>query len=203
MRSTLCAALVALALTGGAAQAQQPAFKMAYVNTGALMEVAPGRAAADSALQKISDGFKAQIQKMQDSIQALYTDYTKKEPTLSAAQKDLKQKAIQGLETELQAKNLQLQQQFQQRSQELYAPVQEAVKKVLEDIRVEDGYAMILANDPAGPGVIVSADKNLDITERVVARLRTVAATTKTNQTKPAVTAPAGVVKPPPKPPTQ
>ncbi len=84
------------------------------------------------------------------------------------------------------------------------APIQEEVRKVLDDIRGEDGYSLILDHTP-GQSPIVSADKNLDITDRVVARLRTLAA----NGMKPAApnakpTAPgtAGVTKPP-KPPTQ
>jgi hypothetical protein len=43
---------------------------------------------------------------MQDSINALLTKYQKDEPTLSAAAKDSKQKAIQALETEFQAQQL-------------------------------------------------------------------------------------------------
>jgi outer membrane protein len=202
MRSTIRATAVALGFTAlSASLAQGQAFKIAFVNTATLMDAAPGRASADSALAKMGDGFKVQISKMQDSIQSLITDYTKKEATLTTAQKDSRQKAIQALETELQAKNLQLQQQFAQKQQELYAPIQEAVKKVIEDIRVEDGYAMILANDPQQSS-IVAADKNLDITDRMVARLRTVKASNSAN--KPAATnAPAGVTRPPARPPAQ
>jgi len=77
------------------------------------------------------------------------------------------------------------------------------VRKVLEDIRVEDGYSMILSNEPGASPILV-ADKNLDITERVVARLRTVQATkaaTPATQQKPAgapANAPAGVTRPRP-----
>ena len=78
------------------------------------MENAPGRAAADSALAKVSDDFKKQLSKLQDSLNAMALDYQKKEPTLTAAVKETRQKAINALETDLQAKNLQLQQQFQQ-----------------------------------------------------------------------------------------
>jgi outer membrane protein len=203
MRSMFRAATVALGLTalagfGSVAGAQGA--KIAYVNTQALMENAPGRAAADSTLAKVSEDFKKQLSKLQDSLNAMALDYQKKEPTLSAALKETRQKAINALETDLQAKNLQLQQQFQQRQQELYAPVTEAVKKVLDDIRQEDGIAIIFSNDP-GQSPIVSADKNLDVTDRVVSRLRTVAAAQKTNAAKPGAAAPTGVVKP--KPPTQ
>ena len=79
-----------------------------------------------------------------------------------------------------------------------------AVFHGVDDIRVEDGYAIILDNAP-GAGNIVSADKNLDITDRVVSRLRaTPAAKIAAPATKPgAPAAPAGVGKPPIKPPTE
>ena len=72
----------------------------------------------------------------------------------------------------------------------------------LDDIRVEEGYSAIFANDPQ-TSVIVSADKNLDITDKVSSRLRaTPAAKIKaTDAAKTNPTAPAGVVKP--KPPAQ
>jgi outer membrane protein len=200
MRSLFGVAAAALALTAAAGGAQAQA-KIAYVNTQALMEVAPGKAAADSALAKESQGYRAQLQKMQDSLNTMFTDYTKREPTLTAAQKETRQKAIQSLETELQAKQLQLEQQFAQRRNEVYAPITDAVKKVLDDIRSEDGYAIIFANDP-GASPIVSADKNLDITDRVVSRLRTVKAAPVVAPTKPAPTGPAGVTRPPARPPT-
>ena len=202
MRSLFGAAAAALAFTAVASVAEAQAQKIAYVNTQALMEVAPGKAAADSALAKESEGYRAQLQKMQDSLNSMFTNYTKKEPTLSAAQKETQQKAIQSFETDLQAKQLQLEQQFAQRRNEVYAPITEAVKKVLDDIRAEDGYALILANDP-GQSPIVSADKNLDITDRVVARLRTVKALpVAAPGSKTTPTGPAGVTRPPPKPPT-
>lgn len=201
MRSMVRAAGAALGLVlvAGVAQAQGGA-KIAYVNTEALMAAAPGRAQADSLLNKEGEGYRAQLQKMQDSLNNMLSSYQKKEPTMTAAQKDAAQKSMNALEQDLQAKNAQFQQQFQQRTNEVMAPITESVRKVLDDIRAEDGYAIIFANDP-GNSAIVAADKNLDITERVVARLRTVAAT------KPAAAAakpgaPAGVTTPK-KPPTQ
>jgi outer membrane protein len=199
MRSLLGAAVAALALMAVAGPVQGQA-KIAYVNTQALMEVAPGRAAADSALAKEGEGFRKQVQRLQDSLNAMFTDYTKKEPTLNAAQKDTRQKAIQSLETELQAKQLQLEQQFAQRRNEVYAPITEMVKKVLEDIGTEGGYTMILANDP-GQSPIVWADKNLDITDKVVLRLKgTKAPAAVAPKTNPSPTGPAGVVRPPSRP---
>jgi outer membrane protein len=202
MRSIVRATVIALVLpvTAVVAQAPQPGQgKIVFVNTQALMEAAPGRAAAESLLSKEGQGYQVQLQKLQDSLNAMLSNYQKAEPTLSATAKDTRQKALQALETELQAKNLQFQQQFDQRKNEVMAPITDLVKKVLDDIREEGGYAMILMNDP-GQSIIVSADKNLDITDRAVSRLRATKAPAAA-ATKPAPNSPAGVTRP--KPPAQ
>jgi len=202
MRSIVRATAIALALTvtTRVAQAQQPGQgKIVFVNTQALMEAAPGRAAAESLLSKEGKGFQDQLQKMQDSLNKLLSDYQKAEPALSATAKDARQKAIQALESDLQSKNAQFQQQFDQRKNEVMSPITDLVKKVLDDIRDENGYAMILMNDP-GQSIIVSADKNLDITDRAVSRLRASKAPAAA-ATKPAPNSPAGVTRP--KPPAQ
>src|SRR3954471_17719947 len=122
MRSIFRAASVALSFTVMSGVAQAQAAKIGYVNTQALMEAAPGRAAADSALQKTGEGFRAQLTALQDSAQKLLAKYQKDEPKMTPAAKDKAQKDLQTLDTELQAKNTQFQQQFEQRRNELYAP---------------------------------------------------------------------------------
>lgn len=202
MRSILRAAPVALALAAvltGTAGAQQAPFKIAYVNTAALLDAAPGRAQAESTFAKETDSYREQLKTLNDSLNTVIQSYQKAEPTLSAAQKTSRQKSIQEMEQRFQERQNQLQQQAAQRQNELMAPIMEQVRKVLDDIRSEDGYAMIIANDP-GQSVIVSADKNLDITDRVVARLRTLSAPKPAAKTG-AVPAPAGVTRP--KPPTE
>lgn len=207
MRSMVRATAIALGLVvvAGIAQAQgasAPAVKIGYVNTQALMEAAPGRVQAESLLTKEGDVYQKQLQGMQDSLNKMLAAYQKAEPTLTAAQKKTKQDAMQALETELQAKNLQFQQQFQQRQQEVMAPIQDVVRKVLDDIRAEDGYAMILDRTP-GQSPILSADKNLDITDRVISRLRATAKPALPAPKAGAPQTPAGVTRPPTKPPTQ
>jgi outer membrane protein len=203
MRSFLRAAsatLAVLTLTAAVshtAHAQQSAggFKIAFVNMGALLDNAPGRVQAESTYARETRGYGDQLKKMSDSLNTMFATYQKQEASLSATQKETKQKALRDLQEQLQEKQQQLSQQAQQRQNELMAPIMEQVKKVLDDIRTEDGYSMIITGDP---NLILSYDKNLDITDRVVARLRTVAATP-TQVPKPGapVSAPAGVTRKP------
>jgi outer membrane protein len=196
---TACATIAVLTPLLGfsnRAHAQQSAasqFKIAFVNTAVLLDNAPGRSQAESTYARETRGYSDQLKRMNDSLNTLFTAYQKAEPTLTAAQKETRQKSLRDLQGALQEKQQQLSQQAQQRQNELMAPIMEQVKKVLDDIRTEDGYSMIITGDP---NLILSYDKNLDITDRVVARLRTVASSPTPKAGAP-VSAPAGVTRKP------
>lgn len=207
MRSTIRAVALAatvLAFASVAAAAQQTSTaptRIAYVNPQALFENAPGRAEAEAAFRKEAEGYRTELTRMSDALTKLVSDYQKAESKLLAADKERRQRVIQAKEDSLRARQQELEQTASRRQSELMAPIMESVRKVLEDIRAEDGFAMIFSSEP-GASPILAADKNLDITDRVVARLRTLAAARPaTPQQKPAgapASAPAGVTRPKP-----
>jgi outer membrane protein len=193
MRKTIRATMTAMGLMALAsgASAQGP-LKIAYVNTQALMAAAPGRLAADSAFGREVTAFQKQQQVWQDSLRKQYEGYQKAEPTLTAAKKQSEQERITKLQQDLGNLNTLGEAKLQQRQNELLAPITEVVRSAIEEIRTEGGYAMIFSGDDNTS--IVAADKNLDITDRVVARLKTKAAT---KPAAPSAMGPAGVKKPP------
>ena len=205
MRSIIRSAVFAgslIAITAGVATAQPSTVRIAYVNPQALFDNAPGRAQAESTFKRETEGYRTELAKMSDALTQLVSDYQKAEARLTAADKERRQRSIAAKEDSLRGRQQQLEQQASVRQNELMAPIMESVRKVLEDIRVEDGYAIIFSSEP-GSSPILAADKNLDITERVVARLRTVAAAkTPVTPAKPAAGAPAnapsGVSRPRP-----
>ena len=87
------------------------------------------------------------------------------------------------------------------------APITDLVKKVIDDIRVEDGYAMILDNAPgASRHRLGRQESRHHRSRRVAAARRRRPAKVKAQETaatKGAPPAPAGVTRPPTKPPTQ
>jgi outer membrane protein len=208
MRSTVRGAVLVASMLGlgsgvtAAQQAQQAPARIAYVNPQALFESAPGRTEAEATFRRETETYRAELSRMSDALNKLVAEYQKDEAKLPAADKERRQRAIQAKEDTLRSRQQQLEQQAGQRQNELMAPIMEAVRKVLEDIRAEDGYAMILSSEP-GSSPILAADKNLDITERVVARLKTVAAAkpAPASQQRPTgapTSAPTGVTRPKP-----
>jgi len=198
VRAASSVALLLAAASPLAAQ-QTGGARFAYVNPQALFANAPGRAQAESAFVKETENYRAELNRASDALNAMVTQYQKDEVRLTAAEKERRQRAIGLKEDSLRGRQQQLEQMASQRQNELMAPIMEAVRKVLEDIRAEDGYAMIFSSEP-GASPILAADKNLDITDRVVARLKTMAAIkpAPTPQRPGATNAPAGVTRPKP-----
>lgn len=168
----LVAAAVGCALAAAPAGAQGSAPKIVFVNTQALLQVAPGRAAAESTFKKESDAWSDELNKTGQDIQSMIVEYQtalakKGADSLTDAAKANRTKQIQAKQQALSDRQAQLQQQAQDRQNELMAPVMQTVKETLEKMRVERGYALILDAQ-----AVVADDKNLDITDDVVARLR-------------------------------
>jgi len=181
MRSIVRAALGALALTAipaAATLAQQGGQRIAYINSQKIIAAAPGRAEAEAQIQKEMDAYRAQVKTMGDSLNVLVAAYQKAEPTLSPAAKAGKQKEIQTKENEYQARVADMEQKAQQRQAELVRPIMQQINKVIEQLRAEAGYAMVF---DAGnqSGVVVAADSALDITDKVIARLKSAAPVSK------------------------
>ena len=194
MRAFFRAAPVALALVAvlsGRAAAQQ---KIAYIQSSVLLDQAPGRASAESLFTRESVPVQGQIKRMSDSLQAMVAAFEKRAPTLTAAQRDAQGKEIQGKEASYQARARELEAKQNQRQKELVAPILDRIKLAIEDVRVEGGYSFIFNGDGQG-SPLVAFDRNLNVTDRVLAKLRTIAPAAKPATGAPAP-APSGVPRP-------
>ena len=201
---------LALVITAAAAT---PAFaqgapKIAYVDSKVILSRAPGRQAAEDTFNKEMEASRTQVQKMGDSLQTMIADYQKVQSTLAANVREQREAAIRKKQEDYQTRAGSLDQQMQARQVELVKPIMDQIRKVLDQIRQEDGYAFIL-DAGSEAGVIVAADRNLDITEKVISRLKPVpvtaaapkGATPKPDSTKAPVgprSTPAGVTRPKP-----
>ena len=205
MRSPFRAALAALALalaavaTPTGAEAQ---LKMAYVDVAQVMEQIPGRADAQATFEKEAQGIRAELQRMSDSLQQRVQAYQREQASLTAAQRAAREKALQELQQGYQTRAQSLQERGAQREQELTGGFETLVRDAINDVRTADGYSMIFAMGSSS--ALLSADKSLDVTDKVLARMRTIAATRpaagRTNTATP-VAAPAGVSRPATRPP--
>ena len=192
-------ALAACVAVPAAARAQGPA-KFAYIDSRAILAQAPGRAEAEAQFQKEMQTYQGQVKLMGDSLNTMMAAYTKSELTLSPTAKEARQKTIRDKEAAYQERVQGLQEQAQQRQGELMGPIMQLINTAISDVRAQDGYAFVFDVGAQG-GVVVAADTTLNITDKVIARLRTISARPASSVPVPngaPMTTPAGITKPKP-----
>jgi outer membrane protein len=193
MRSSLRAALIAvMPLALLAAPAHGQTLKLGYINSAQILAQAPGRAEAEAQFDKEVVAYRAQLQRMNDSLNALAAAFDKDAPALDSVTRDRRGKAVRDREAEYQSRARALDSTMQTRQADLVRPIMEQVQKVIEKVRAEDGYSMIL-DVGSQASVIVAADKKLDLTDKILARLKTMPPPSTTGGP---VTVPAGVTRP-------
>ena len=160
-----------LAVTPVAAQGGSNT-KIGFINSRQILQKTPGYAAAESTFEREVKGFREEVQKLQKQLDSSIQAFEQQSIALSPAARQAKQKDLKGLQERLEKRSMELQQKAQQREQELMAPLQARINGVIQGLRAEGNYAMIFDADAQG-GAIVAVDTTLNLTAKVLLRLRT------------------------------
>ena len=166
-------ALMALAflLPAGAVEAQT--LKIAYINSQEILLQAPGAAAAQAAFDQEMQAYQAEIAQLETELQNMEAALQQQQLTLSPEARTNREQQLQQKFQEYQQRASQLQEVANQRRAALIQPVMDNITQIIEGIRVEGAYSLIL---DAAAGSIVSADPALDLTQEVIVRLRSTGA---------------------------
>jgi len=144
--------------------------KIAYINSREILQRTPGYTAAESTYSKEVEGYRNEVQKLQQQLDSAVQAFDQQSIALSPAARQTKQKDLQTMQQRMEQRTNELQDRARQREQELLQPIQARVTSVIQGIRAEMNYALILDADAAG-GLIAAADPALNITARVLQRL--------------------------------
>jgi outer membrane protein len=164
-------AFVAALLSLAAAVAPLSAQKVGYVDSRKILQEMPARAAAEARMRAGLEALSARQKKMVDSLNFLMASFERDSATLSQTDKVARFTAMQTYDAQYRD-TLQVLEEAAQASQaEAMQPLFDQIKIALDDVRQADGYAMIFdIGGQANP--IVSMDRNLDLSDRVLARIR-------------------------------
>jgi outer membrane protein len=174
MRKLFVPLIAVAGLFAVAAPLSAQSVKIGYIDTRRVIQEAPGAVEARSTIEKEMQGFQKQLQAMQDSVQAMLTDYQQKSLVMSADAKQKREQEILQKRQSFEQRAQGLNEQAQKRQQELMQPIMTKVEQTISDIRKAEGFGIIF--DIAAEA-IVSADPALDITTKVIERMRATAPT--------------------------
>jgi outer membrane protein len=164
-------AALSVAGTGSLAAQQAGNPKIAYVNTQAILKSTPGYVTEESTFTKELATYRVEVQKLQASLDSAASDFDQQSVMLSPTQRAAKRKDLQAQQQKLEQRTQELQQKAATRERELLDPIQTKVNSVIEGVRAAGNYAMIFDVSAPNNG-IVTADKSLDLTQRVIQQLK-------------------------------
>jgi outer membrane protein len=148
---------------------QAPTLRVAWVSSQDILRQTPGYAVAESTFAREFRSSESEIQKLQQQLDSAVQAFEQGSIALSPTARQTKQRELQGLQQRFQQRGQELQLRAQQRERELLEPITQRVTSVIQGIRAEGNYAFIF--DVPNPSII-AADPSLNLTSRVLERLR-------------------------------
>lgn len=168
--------LVAGAVAGAApapaaAQAAPTATRIGFVNVGVALRAMPGWAQAESLFVRERNAAGQELQAMQAALDSAGQAFQQQSPMLSPTNRTARQRELEQQQQRLQARYEEIQQAMAAREQELLSPLQERLTAIIDGLRAELNYGVILDIGGQASGLVVSLDRTLDITPRVLQRI--------------------------------
>ncbi len=155
--------------TPPAGAAQQPT-RFAYINSQRILAQAPGASEAQQSFEQDMARYRTEVENLGRELEQMQSEFERQQGTLTPAVRQQRQQEMQQRFQTYQQRVSELEQTAQRRQAELVEPIMKRISEVIEQIRTEGNYAMIF---DASAGSLITADPSLDLTERVLARLRT------------------------------
>ena len=191
-----------LSLAAAPVSAQQ---RVAFVNSARILQEMPTRAAAEAQMRTAVEALQGRQQVMVDSLNGLLAAFERDSASLPQAEKITRFQALQAFDARYRDTLEVLEQESQQAQAAAMQPLFDQIRVALDEIRAADNYTMILDLSAQGSPV-VAFDRNLDISDRVLTRIRASATPTRpTNPPaaqRPPTTQPATPAATPQRPPT-
>jgi len=179
----LVVSLVIATLAGaGVASAQQPqsppagasgaaSLRIAFVKARIVLQGMPGYQKAESLYAKDAQAAQAEADRLQAAWDSTIAAYRQSSSMLSASARTAKEKTLAAQEDSLRGKLQGIKDRVDARERELLTPMQTRLQAIIDGVRAEGNYALVIDLDNPYSQNIVSYDKSLDITDRVVRRL--------------------------------
>ena len=163
MKKLLGLTLLAVAMLGINTVSAQ---KFARINLQELVMAMPKAAEAEANLNALQKDWIEQLEQIQVEINNKYADYQKNQATMTAANKQVREKELVDLQQRLQEVQQLAQQDLQKKEQELMEPIQKEAQDAINKVAKANNYIAVF--NTAVPSLIYVDESQLtDITPLV------------------------------------
>lgn len=169
-RSALALLVLSVAAATGVAAQQGP--PVVFLDSDRIGQAAPSlqqaRQQMQQEMQRLESQAEIELAPLQEEFQRLAQEFQQQQSMMTPERRQERQQALAQRQQEIQRKGAEFEQQAAQKQNEILGPALERINGVIEQLRQERGYALIL---DVAAGSVIAADPSLDITDEVLQRL--------------------------------
>jgi outer membrane protein len=167
MKKFFTVALIAMSFLVAANEAGAQV-KIGYISSQDLLGVMPETRKADSSLQQLRAALIQNAQDKETRLNADIENFNKDTASMSEAIKTVKRQELQKAYQDLAGEEQRIQDQLQQRQQELLAPIQKKANEAVQATAKENGFTYVFEKDvlivaPSGEDILPLVAKRLNI----------------------------------------
>jgi outer membrane protein len=142
--------------------------KIGYISSQELVSVMPETKKADSTLQELRNALVQNATDKQNAFYAAVDKFNKDSTTLTASVKAVKKTELTKMGQDLSGEEERIQQQLQQRQQELLGPINKKAYDAVQSVAKENGYGYVFEKEallvaPPGDDILPLVAKKLNI----------------------------------------
>ena len=129
------------------ATASQAQTKIGYISADEIIGLMPEAAKIDTALNDFQQALYQAAQEKQTAFNDAVAKFYKDSATMTASVKEVKRTELQKQVQELSGAEQQIQQQFEQKRQELSLPLQRKLQQAIQNVAKENGYNYVFPRE--------------------------------------------------------
>jgi len=143
--------------------------KLGHVNSQEILTLMPERAVIEKTVGDLQTQWEKELVKMREEYYAKVKEFQEKQATMPESIKSARQGEISDLEQRISTFNQTASEDLRKKSQELFTPVIDKVKKAINEVGSENGYLYIF--DLSTQSIIYQSPKSNDVTPLVKKKL--------------------------------
>jgi len=141
------ALLIIIVGTLGLSNSVQAQTKIGYVSADEIIVLMPEAAKVDTQLNEYQQSLYLNAQDKQAELNDAVAKFYKDSATMTPSLKEVRRKDLQGKVQELSGEEQKIQNLFEQKRQELSAPIQRKLQGAIQEVAKENGYAYVLPKE--------------------------------------------------------
>ena len=121
--------------------------KIGYISADEIIQLMPEAADVQTQLDSYQNSLYQNAQDKQTALKEAVQKFYKDSSTMSASLKEVKRTELQKQVQDLSGEDQKIQNQFEQKRQELSLPIQKKLQAAIEDVAKENGYTYIFPRE--------------------------------------------------------